>query len=498
MAGVSVEAKVGIFVVIGIVILGYMSMKVGKLTLSKDKRYEVEALFDSASGLAVDTTVEIAGVEVGRVGRIGLEDGKALVGLYIDPEIKLTKDARAVIRTKGILGDKYVELIPGSPAAPVLAAGDRIVYSVPTTDLDTLMNVLGEVARDIKKLTGSLSNVMGGEEGEASLRAIIVNVREMTETLNRTVQANNEDVTRMIANLSAFAETLREIGDANHEDIDTIVANVRKASCEIETLVANLNEITNKINEGEGTIGELINNRETVENLNEALVSLKEVTDKIGEGEGTIGRLVNDDETVESLNATLEGINDFLSKDDTFRTYLDFRAEYLLDNEATKGYFSLKIQPKDDKYYLLGVVNDPYGKRTVKESIVTVDGVTSTAKSVTWERNKLTFNAQIAKRYYDLALRGGFFENTGGVALDYYLFDDSLTFSLEAFDFDPDKNPNLKFRADYTPLQHLYLTAGYNDMISDWDRQSFFFGAGISFADEDIKTLITRVPVPSN
>ena len=496
MAGVSVEAKVGVFVVIGIVLLGYMSMKVGKLNLSRDKRYEVEVFFDSASGLAVDTTVEIAGVEVGRVSRIGLKDGKALVGLYVDPDITLTKDVRAVIRTKGILGDKYVELIPGSPSAPVLAAGDRIVYSVPTTDLDTLMNVLGEVARDVKKLTGSLANVMGGDEGEASLRAIIVNVREMTETLNRTVQANNEDVTRMIANLSAFAETLRKIGDANRDDIDTIVANVRKASDEIENLVVGLSAITTKINEGQGSLGQLINDKETVENLNEALVSLKEVTDKIGEGEGTIGRLVNDDQTIESLNATLEGINDYISKNDTFRTYLDFRSEYLFDNQATKGYFSLKIQPKDDKYYLLGIVNDPYGKRTVTESISTVDGVTSTAKRVTWERNELTFNAQIAKRYYDLVLRGGFMENTGGVGLDYYLLNDKLMLSLEAFDFDPDKNPNLKFRADFTPLQHLYLTAGYNDMISDWDRQSFFLGAGLTFADEDIKTLITSVPVP--
>ena len=89
-------------------------------------------------------------------------------------------------------------------------------------------------------------------------------------------------------------------------------------------------------------------------------------------------------------------------------------------------------------------------------------------------------------------------ENTGGVGLDYYFLDDHLMFSLEAFDFDPDKNPNLKFRADFTPLQHLYLTAGYNDMISDWERQSFFLGAGITFANEDIKTLITSVPVPTN
>ena len=498
MSAVSVEAKVGVFVVIGIVILGYMSMKVGKLTFSREKGYDVEVLFDSASGLAQDVTVEIAGVEIGRVQTISLENGRALVVLHIKPGIVLSRDVKALIRTKGILGDKYVEIIPGSSSAPAIEPGGRIVTSVAATDMDTLMNTLGDVARDVKKLTAALSNVIGSERGEASLQAIVDNVREMVTTLNQTVQNNNADVNRIVANLSDFAETLKRIGDTNAGDIDAIVHNVRRASENIEDLLAGLKQVADKLNTGDGSIAQLINDKSTVENLNSALLSMKTVADKISSGEGTVSRLINEDETVENLNATLSGINDFLGKQDTFRTFLDYRGEYLFDSEAVKGYFSLKIQPRDDKYYLFQIVSDPDGRKTVTDTTTTVNGVTTEEHKVEIERDELSFSAQIAKRYYDFGVRGGFMESTGGIGLDYYLLDDKLTFSFDAFDFDPDRNPHLKFRADYTPIRHLYLSSGFDDFISDEGQASFFIGAGISFADEDIKTLMSSIPIPKN
>jgi phospholipid/cholesterol/gamma-HCH transport system substrate-binding protein len=114
------------------------------------------------------------------------------------------------------------------------------------------------------------------------------------------------------------------------------------------------------------------------------------------------------------------------------------------------------------------------------------------------DKDALKFSAQIAKRYYDIAFRGGLFESTGGLAIDYYFFDDRLTFSMEAFDFDPDRNAHLKFKADFTPFQHIYLIAGYDDFISNQGKESFFVGAGISFSDEDIKSLLTNIPIPKN
>lgn len=499
MSKLTVEAKVGVFVVIGILLLTYMSMKVGGLSFTRAKGYDVNVYFDSATGLAEDVQVEIAGVEVGKVRRISLEKGKALVVLRINSNVKLTKDVKAIIRTKGILGDKYIELIQGSPSAPELKGGDRIVKTAPTTDMDALMNTIGEVAKNINELTNSLANVFAGEKGEASLRSIMESMQEMSETMNRTVQQNNEDITKIIANFSDFSKILKDMGDANSDDIHGIVANVRRASEKMEDLIDGINNITTKINEGKGSLGKLVNKDEMIDNLTGTLTSLNKITDKINRGEGSIGKLINEDETVENINTSLTSINDYLQKQDQYKTYLNYRGEYLFDDNELKSYLSLRIQPREDKYYLLQIVDDPGGKEEVTDTTTTPGiGKTTTEHKVETDKNALKFSAQIAKRYYDIGLRGGLFESTGGVGLDYYLFNDRLTLSLEAFDFDPDRNAHLKFKADYKPFKYIYITSGFDDFISDEGKESFFIGAGISFADEDIKSLLSDIPIPKD
>jgi phospholipid/cholesterol/gamma-HCH transport system substrate-binding protein len=103
MSSISSEAKVGLFVLVGLIILGYMSVQVGKQSFGLKKGYTLEVVFDSAAGLNRDASVQIAGVEVGQVEAITLKDGKALVRLRITPGVKLEKDAIASIKTHGIL-----------------------------------------------------------------------------------------------------------------------------------------------------------------------------------------------------------------------------------------------------------------------------------------------------------------------------------------------------------------------------------------------------------
>lgn len=532
MTKFSLEAKVGFFVIIAIAILGFMAFKLNKFSFIKDQGYPLYVYFDSASGLAKDVQVEIAGVEVGRVRAIVLENGKAKVTLQIDSNVKLSKDVSALIRTRGILGDKYIELTPGSYAAPLLQAGGRITRTTPSMDIDTLMNVLGEVARDIKQLTGAFSKVLGGEAGEASLKTIVDNAKSLVETLNRTVAANQKDLTRMVSNLADFSEILKEVGDANRGAIGPTISALRSTAEQMQYLVKNINQVVTKINSGQGSIGKLVNDSEVLDNLNGAIASLRAIGDKLNQGrgtlgkllnepqtaqsidqtmgslqaitakinrgEGTLGKLVNDDATVENLNTALEGINKFLSKQDTLQTHLDFRSEYLFDSSQAKTYLSLKIQPREDKYYLLQLIDDPRGKDEITDITRTTNGTTTTEHIVENKKSKFKFSAQIAKRYYDLVLRGGLFESTGGVAADYYFFNDRLMLSMEAFDFDPDENAHLKFKVDFVPFKHIYVTAGVDDFISSTGYQSMFIGAGISFQDEDIKTLLSNLPIPTD
>ncbi len=497
MSSFSAEAKVGFFVILGISLLAYMSFKIGKLGFDGNPGYKIDACFNSASGLAIDVPVEIAGVEVGRVRKIALKNGKALVTLWIKHEVKLSNDAQAFIKTKGILGDKYVELSTGTSGAPLIKEGEQLVSSGPVADVDELMAILGEIAKDIKQVTNTFATVIGGKDGQASLQAIITNLEEMLITTNNVVRENNKDISKIVDNFSDFSEILKTIGDNNKGSISKTIEHIRTASKQLEYLIANFSEISKKINSGKGSLGKLVNDGETINNLNKALASLKNITDKINQGKGSIGKLVNDETTVKKIDSALSGINSYLQKQDTYRTYIDYRGEYLFEPQETKSYLSLRIQPKEDKYYLLQIVDDPQGKDTITDTVTTIDsGVPTTEHKVETNREGLKFSAQIAKRYYDLGLRGGIFESTGGVGIDYHFFDDHLKLSFEAFDFDPDTAPHCKFKAEFSPYKHLYISSGFDDFLSDQNNESFFIGAGISFADEDIKTILSTIPIP--
>lgn len=464
---VSTEAKVGLFVLAGLIVLAYMSFKVGQVGFGLKKGYPISVVFDNVAGLKKDASVQMAGVEIGRVEGIGLKDGRAVVTLRIQPDVELEKDVVAAIKTHGILGDKYIEIMPGTKGEGFLKSGEQIARTERQADFDKLMNEITYVMTDIRKVTTSLGNTLGGEEGEANLRRIVLNVRDLSDHLNQVVVKNDEK----------FAE---------------MVSNLRNASAEMEKTFAALSDITGGINRGEGTVGKLVKDRAIADKLDRTLASLQEVSEKINQGKGTIGKLINDDETVKNLNEGLTGINRYVNKAEQFRTFVSYRGEFLFDKSDMKNYLDLRIQPKEDRFYILGLAHDPRGRRTEKD--ITTNGTTTT--QIEYDKGGFLFDVQIGKRWKDVALRGGFMESTGGVGADYYMFNDKFRASIEAFDFSSNDNPHLKAWAEYRLFKHLYLSAGWDDFISRQGNSSPFAGFAIRFEDEDLKYLLTTTPIP--
>ncbi|OQW31534.1 MAG: outer membrane lipid asymmetry maintenance protein MlaD [Nitrospira sp. SG-bin1] len=133
------ELIVGAFVLIGIVCLGYLSIKLGKLELIGGDVYEVDALFNSATGLKAGASVEVAGVEVGRVKTISLKEDRAMVRLAVQSGTKLYSDTIASIKTRGIIGEKYLALSPGG-GGDALKPGDTIRDTESGLDLEELVS----------------------------------------------------------------------------------------------------------------------------------------------------------------------------------------------------------------------------------------------------------------------------------------------------------------------------------------------------------------------
>lgn len=142
MKKANLETIVGIFVLIGILCLAYLSIKLGRMEILGGDYYEVIALFDSVSGLKSGASVEISGVEVGRVERIVLDPksgAQARVYLRIRSGVRLTDDTIASVRTRGIIGDKFILLKPGG-SEKLLAAGERLRETESAIDFEELIS----------------------------------------------------------------------------------------------------------------------------------------------------------------------------------------------------------------------------------------------------------------------------------------------------------------------------------------------------------------------
>jgi phospholipid/cholesterol/gamma-HCH transport system substrate-binding protein len=141
-----VNIAVGLFVVLGVLALAYLSIKLGRVTLFAARGYLVTADFPSVGGLRPGASVEIAGVEVGRVEAIRLVDYHARVVLRLDPGVQLQEDAIASIKTKGLIGEKFIRISPGA-SERLIPPGGRIREVEAPVDLEELISkyVFGKV-----------------------------------------------------------------------------------------------------------------------------------------------------------------------------------------------------------------------------------------------------------------------------------------------------------------------------------------------------------------
>jgi len=132
---------VGFFLIAGVFCLGYLSIKLGKMEVFGAKGYEVYAVFSNSGGLKVGSSIVIAGVEVGRVRDIVLEDYQARVALTLSKDVKIQEDAIASIKTKGLVGEKYLEITPGG-SEKIIPPGGKVRETLPPVDIEELISKL--------------------------------------------------------------------------------------------------------------------------------------------------------------------------------------------------------------------------------------------------------------------------------------------------------------------------------------------------------------------
>lgn len=452
----SPEFKVGLLVVVVGSLIAFMSMQVSEDPSYLGRSKKAWFFLKNADGLVKESSIRTAGIPIGIIRDITLQDGKARVDITIKSDVPMTVSAVVEIRAQGILGDKHVEINPGVPTDPPLPDGAQILNVKEKGSLDNLVGEVSEISSSLKTVSEALKESIT-EEGTRKhiMGRIVSNIEKLTGDMAQMTGENKEKIGEIVDQVQDVTSTLSDL--VNDEGEDGFKKSWKRAVASlarIDSLLKNFDEISGKINRGEGTIG----------------------------------KLVNDESTVEGLNTTIEGISGMLETANRMQTGFDFHAEYLSDVRATKSTLGIQIQPGLDRYYYLGIIDDPAGVVEREGNVATTNGVVTTSEQTKTFYNKTKFTLLFAKNFYNLTLRGGLIENQGGVGIDYLFFRRKLKLSLEAFEFG---KLNLRTQAQYSLTHGIYVLGGMTDMLDNSDRRSGYLGAGLYITNDDLKVLLS-------
>jgi phospholipid/cholesterol/gamma-HCH transport system substrate-binding protein len=489
MKSFKTETYVGLFVLAGFLIFIWGTMQI--TNIGDDGGYELYAVFDNAAGLDVNGPVRMVGVNIGRVKGIDITERKARVILYIDEGRRIDREAVVSIRSQGILGDKFVGINPGN-SGDYYERGEVITHTRAGTDLDSLMDSLQTAGTDLSAILSSLRRVIGTEEGEQSLTEILQNTRSLTANLDRLTSnldvmtaENREDIRAAIANIRQVTENLRD-------DLPGLTDKLEGAA----------DQVTGVLSENRENVKETVERiRRDAELLEETLESVRIIAKRIEDGEGTIGKLINEDETYTSLNETLGGINKALKKGEQLQVLVDIHGNYLSEVEGVKGYVVLDIKPTPDKFYRLEIIDDPEGARnwTDTTTVTTISPPGTTVTTVTEEvqyESKLKFSLELGRRFYDTVFRLGYIESSFGFGVDHFWSNDDLRLSVDVWDMDRDVNPQVRLASSFRFLEFFHIDFGAEDLVNDDRDPSIFIGLGLSFVDDDLKYILAKSPLP--
>jgi phospholipid/cholesterol/gamma-HCH transport system substrate-binding protein len=478
------ETKVGAFFIGALAVLGILVFRMDKLEFGSRKDVKTYSTsFDQVAGLNEQGPVRVAGVKVGSVHRIKLENGRARVYITVPRDFQVNRDATASLAAIGILGEKYIDLDVGH-AERGPHEEDQPIKSKTSVSLDQLMETMGAIGQDVKGITYSLNQSIGGEAGRSKLDEIVDNVRMLTAEIRTMAQENHGSINRTMANVEAMSGDLRE--------------RLPRLATQFEELGRNLNGlIAENRPELKGAMQDV---RKLANSFQETSANLKSITAKLDRGEGTIGKLLTDETTIKKINTAVDSVNEMLSGYKALDLRLDLSANRWTSRGDSQTGLGIDLVPRKDYWYSLQLNSTPDGKIADSTRTITkIDPFTGLPVEVVEKTRNitsdqaLTVSAQFAKRLGDnWVLSAGIVEGKGGGGAEFRTLDDRFRLGALAYDFtkrDGKEKPRYRVTGSYQLWKNLYLSAGWQDLANK-DLRTFFFGGGIRWKDDDLKKLV--------
>ncbi|MGP1580791.1 MAG: MlaD family protein [Wolinella sp.] len=448
------EVKVGLFVFGMLVMLFLMSTQINRYSVAQKRGYSIEAFLGNASGLEVYAKVRINGVESGHVSRIYLVNNQAYATLFLGEGIALPIDSSLTLSQESLLSGRYIEIFPGESSQKI-APGESLNNTKRFAALDQTSTSINEAAVEFKSFIRETRQIFSPESRE-HLTQIFTNLHQLTQHIDEILVENRNELRSAIEGIRRMADSLARAG----ERVGSTSAKFGESA---DTINAKLPYIMDRVDSLARSADEMIEeNRKPLKN------ALKSVDHFFIEGNRVIHRLDN-----------------YLSLLDKSEIEVAMRTEKMGFDSYAKSYASLQYRPNPTRYYLFEVASGNDYSRADHGRVVIPRRA---------DKAKIYLSAQIGKRYEDILLRAGIIESSGGIGLDYFLLDDQIRASLEAFDFNGRNDlrgnrAHLKASLRWTLLKHVDLYFGADNILNKEARNGFA-GIGVRFIDDDFKRLL--------
>jgi phospholipid/cholesterol/gamma-HCH transport system substrate-binding protein len=303
----TLETRLGIFFALAL-IAGVVILEIAGTKDLLTKGYNVRTRFDNIQELKPGDPVKMAGVDVGHVEKIELAANKVEVVLTINKKTPVKTDSKASIKFVGLMGQNYVAVTFGTPDAPVVTPS-ALLDSEEQADLNSLMVKLQGVAEGVQGLTKSFSgenfsNLLGPftdflKENNPKLSAILGNL----QLISTRITEGQGTVGRLINEDTLYRSALNTVSNLN-----TSVSDIRPLFDDLKLTLDQARGVVTQVNQGQGTIGKLIKDESLYRETTTAMTNLREILQKINQGQGSVGKLVNDESFLNNAKLTLQKV----------------------------------------------------------------------------------------------------------------------------------------------------------------------------------------------
>jgi phospholipid/cholesterol/gamma-HCH transport system substrate-binding protein len=473
------------FISLGIAGSVYIIVSADGLSDFNTKLYEV--VLPDATGLSTRSKVYLAGVAVGRVRGIKLEDNAARLKVAFLKDIEIRGDARIARKASSILGTSVLNLEPGTELSPIIPPGSTINSDKNASDITAVIGVVQEIGAQLSQVIQDLQ-----ENQLALLSLSLENFNAIVSKVNAESDAELEKISRILESVALITG-----------QVEKMLADSGRApsgeSGDIFAAIANLRQISDEIRGGRGNFGQAVYDDRLYESL---LAAVQRAEAAAAEMQGT---LANVSSLAKNADGVVADAGIIVKKAVGLGVQVDTSARYDFKAEQMRAAASIVLEPESkDRWYRIGVSTAPNGvvSRTVRE-ITDASGAV-TLRDTTKTDYTFAVDAELARRFGIVTLHGGLLESTAGLGLDIQPIR-WVSLSGEVFDFKKGDKPNLRgaltvypfFDPDSNkPWNWLYIRGGVNDALKE--SRDYFIGGGLRFSDAEVKGLVGLVPALNN